>query len=160
MTPDRHVFTVGLYGKSETVFFAQLRDNRIDVFVDIRRRRGLRGSSYAFANSSALQSRLKAHDIAYLHELALAPSDELRTLQKQADKTSGVSKRMRQELSPEFVAGYLAQIESFDFRVFLESLGRRERLAFFCVESTPQACHRSLVAAEVHRRLGLQAVNL
>ena len=46
------VFTIGVYGWDEEDFAQALRDAAPDVFVDVRRRRGLRGSTYAWANST------------------------------------------------------------------------------------------------------------
>ena len=45
------IFTIGVYNSSETHFFDKLKNNHIDVFCDIRQRRGVRGRKYAFVNS-------------------------------------------------------------------------------------------------------------
>ncbi|MFN2179799.1 MAG: hypothetical protein ACK2UV_09955, partial [Candidatus Promineifilaceae bacterium] len=52
------IVTIGVYGFDETTFFQALKDAGVDTFCDIRRRRGVRGSRYAFANSKRLQKRL------------------------------------------------------------------------------------------------------
>lgn len=54
------VLTIGVYGKTESQFFDALKNADIDTFCDIRKRRGVRGSQYAFVNSTKLQSRLAA----------------------------------------------------------------------------------------------------
>lgn len=41
------LLTIGVYGKSETEFFDQLSRAGVDLFRDIRQRRGVRGSQYA-----------------------------------------------------------------------------------------------------------------
>ncbi len=46
------IVTLGVYGRSEAEFFATLQHAQVDLFCDIRRRRGVRGRDYAFANSS------------------------------------------------------------------------------------------------------------
>ena len=41
-----NVFTIGVYGSTENSFFEKLAQSRIDLFCDIRQRRGVRGSQY------------------------------------------------------------------------------------------------------------------
>ena len=52
------VLTIGAYGWDAETFFAALVRERVAVFCDLRRRRGVRGPEYAFANSERLQERL------------------------------------------------------------------------------------------------------
>ena len=52
------IYTIGVYGKTEDEFFRALEDNGIELFIDIRARRGMRGSKYSFVNSSYLQAEL------------------------------------------------------------------------------------------------------
>ena len=48
-------YTIGVYGKTETDFFTSLINKEIDLFCDIRQRRGVRGKKYSFVNSLKLQ---------------------------------------------------------------------------------------------------------
>ena len=82
-------FTIGVYNSTEQDFFKKLTDNRIDTFCDIRQRRAVRGSKYAFVNSIRLQNKLAELEIKYGHILQLAPPVEIRELQKQADLQKG-----------------------------------------------------------------------
>ena len=66
-----------------------------DLFVDVRQRRGVRGSKYAFLNSTRLQERLGALGIRYLHLKELAPTAEIRAIQKAKDAEDGGGKRVR-----------------------------------------------------------------
>ncbi len=66
--------TIGVYGFDEAGFFQALQDAGVDTFCDIRRRRGVRGSAYAFANSQRLQGRLAELGIRYIYRSDLAPS--------------------------------------------------------------------------------------
>ena len=50
------VLTIGAYGWDAETFFAALVRERVAVFCDLRRRRGVRGPEYAFANSARLQA--------------------------------------------------------------------------------------------------------
>ena len=85
---SRHltIFTIGVYGFSEDAFFTALKDHEIDLFIDIRARRGMRGAKYKFVNSSYLQAKLKEMGIGYAHLKELAPTPRIRGLQEQADQ--------------------------------------------------------------------------
>ena len=100
------VLTIGAYGWSEPAFFAALETAGVEVFCDVRRRRGVRGSEYAFVNSKRLQQRLAELGIAYVHRIDLAPSDEARQAQYAVDEATGVRKRARTELSDAFARAY------------------------------------------------------
>jgi len=142
-------FTTGVYNSTEHEFFKKLTDNRIDTFCDIRQRRAVRGSKYAFVNSNRLQNKLSELGIKYGHILQLAPPKEIRELQKQADLQKGELKRDRQELGEVFSSQYKNRIlDIFDFDTFIENLENigASRIVLFCVEERPEACHRSIVS--------------
>jgi uncharacterized protein (DUF488 family) len=143
--------TIGVYGYTEEVFFQTLRAAYVDHFVDIRRRRALRGTQYAFANSNRLQPRLAALGIRYLHRLDLAPSNATRQIQAIHDRLAKTARRQRSGLAPAFVAAYEREcLAGFDAEQFLIDLGPDAKVvALFCVEREPAACHRSLVAARL-----------
>ena len=77
---------MGVYGFTAEEFFSKLTQYKIDTFLDIRRRRAVRGSEYAFVNSNRLQSTLAEMNIRYRHILELAPTDEIRHIQEKTDK--------------------------------------------------------------------------
>ena len=52
------IYTMGVFGSTEQQFFEKLTENKIDIFCDIRQRRGVRGREYAFVNSNYLQRKL------------------------------------------------------------------------------------------------------
>jgi uncharacterized protein (DUF488 family) len=142
-------FTIGVYNSSEKEFFEKLTQNNIDTFCDIRQRRGVRGAKYSFVNSNRLQQRLNDLEIKYGYVPDLAPTTEIRELQKEIDEEKGELKRERQELGKIFVIEYKNRIlKNFDFEKFFESLDQigASRIALFCVEEHPEACHRSIVA--------------
>jgi uncharacterized protein (DUF488 family) len=139
--------TIGVYGFDEASFFQALQDARVDTFCDIRRRRGVRGSGYAFANSQRLQARLAELGIRYLHRPDLAPSLAVRQVQDAVDKAGKTAKRQRASLDPGFIDAYRREVlDGFDSRRFVEELGEAHVVALFCVERHPAACHRSLLA--------------
>ena len=156
------IVTLGVYGSTEAGFFAALSGARVDTFCDLRRRRGVRGVAYAFANRRRLKARLAELGIRYLHFKDLAPSQALREGQNAADRAERTAKRRRAGLSEAFVTGYRAErLGGFDSREFLERLGPETRVvALFCVERPPAACHRSLVAERLHHDLGLEVAHL
>ncbi len=149
--------TIGAYGFAEADFYQSLQAAKVDTFCDLRGRRGMRGPKYAFANSRRLQAGLVERGIRYLHFPPLAPSPELRDRQKAADEATHTTKRERLELSDDFIAGYEQEcLREFDSNRFVEQLGANARVAaLFCVERTPTACHRSLVARRLQEDLDL-----
>jgi uncharacterized protein (DUF488 family) len=155
-------FTIGVYGFTEDGFFDALRAAGIDTFCDLRRRRGVRGSEYAFVNAARLQQELAARGIAYRHFLELAPSRELREAQAAEDRAARVAKRQRTGLSDGFAAGYREEcLAGFDGAAFAAALGPdARRVVLFCVEREPSACHRSLVAERLERDLGAAVTHL
>ena len=154
--------TIGVYGSTADAFFDTLQGAAVDTFCDIRWRRGVRGSEYAFVNSKRLQKRLAELGIRYLHFRDLAPAPELRERQADADKMERTTKRKRTALGEIFMAGYCAEnLGAFDARKFVEQLGPDARVvALFCVEREPAACHRSLLAERLQRDLGVEVLHL
>lgn len=154
--------TIGAYGYDADSFFRALQDQQVDTFVDIRRRRGVRGSQYAFANSQRLQARLAELGIRYVYIHELAPTSAVRDRQHQADAATHTPKRARTSLSPAFVAAYEAEIlEAYSPGQFLDGLPDDARtVALFCVEKTPDACHRSLAATWLSADLGAPVIHL
>jgi uncharacterized protein (DUF488 family) len=156
------IITIGVYGFSETSFFEALVKAKVDTFCDIRMRRALRGSLYAFANSQHLQNRLNELGIKYLHLIELAPSQEIINTQKRVDKKSGIGQRKRTLLSPEFIDTFKKErLDQFKVDEFLAKVGEDARcVALFCVEREPAACHRSLVAQRLKDELGLEVEHI
>ena len=158
---SRRVLTIGAYGFEPEDFFGALEKAAADVFLDIRQRRGLRGSRYAFANVSRLTAELERRGIAYRHLKELAPDSDIRDLQRKADAAAGALKASRTELAPAFVEAYRAErIDHFDWDRLAMELELFQAPVLFCVERFPQGCHRSLVAPRLARLLDAEVVNL
>ncbi len=156
------LFTIGAYGFSAQSFVEALRLAGVDLFIDIRARRGMRGSAYAFANASRLESALAAAGIRYAHAKELSPSEAVRDAQRAADADAGIAKRDRSRLSEAFASAYRDQcLLGFDSRRFVEMhCNGSKRPVLFCVEREPAACHRSLVAERLAADLGIPVENL
>ena len=155
-------FTIGVYNSTEQEYFKKLTDNNIDTFCDIRQRRGVRGSQYAFVNSNRLQARLNELDIKYGHIIDLAPTTDIRELQKEVDNQQGELKRDRNKLGQVFTIAYKDIILSkFDFDSFIDKLDEvgANKVVLFCVEEKPEACHRSIVTDKL-QKLGYEITHL
>jgi uncharacterized protein (DUF488 family) len=155
------IATIGVYDFDGASFVTALDGAGVTQVIDIRQRRGVRGSQYAWANSERLQARLAAAQIGYEYHPELAPDTELRQLQYREDDRRGEGKRSRQTLAPEYVAQFTSEILNL---VPLEPLIRRLPVhgiaALLCVEATAQSCHRSLVAGRLHERFGFAVVDI
>ncbi|HWI94453.1 MAG TPA: DUF488 domain-containing protein, partial [Solirubrobacterales bacterium] len=118
---------------------------------DVRQRRGVRGSEYAWANARRLQASLEETGIGYSHLKELAPTTELRQAQYRADDRRGEGKRSRTLLAPEYASGYTEEIlDRVDLAPIVRWIGG-SKAALLCVERDPEACHRSLIAARLRR---------
>ncbi len=156
-------FTLGVYNSSEKEFFEKLTINQIDTFCDIRQRRGVRGKKYSFVNSNRLQQKLNDLEIKYGYIPELAPSSEVRELQKEIDSKKGILKRERHELGKIFIMAYKNKIlKNFEFELFLEQLEKvgANRVALFCVEEFPKACHRSIVTDKLKKLYNYPVVHI
>jgi uncharacterized protein (DUF488 family) len=155
------VATVGVYGFTGETFLAALRDAGVGLVVDVRQRRGVRGSEYAWANSARLQRALADAGIAYRHHRELAPTTELRQLQYREDARRGVGKRSRRELAPGYVRRYTEEIlDRADLGAVAAELPDDAVAALLCVERDPEACHRSLIAARLAAEYGVAVQHL
>ena len=156
-------YTIGVYNSTEKDFFKKLTDNNIDTFCDIRQRRGVRGSKYSFVNSNRLQGKLNDLEIKYGYIQGLAPTTEIRELQKEIDLEKGELKSERQVLGKIFTIEYKNKIlNHFDFDAFFEGLDQigASKIALFCVEENNEACHRSVVAERLSAKYNCKISHL
>ncbi len=157
----RTVATIGVYGTSLLRFLTALKSANVGLLIDVRQRRGVRGSDYAWANSLRLQAALAASSIAYSHRIELAPTTELRQLQYREDARLGEGKRSRSVLSPEYRRRYIAEIlEEVDLAGFVQSLPTARASALLCVERDARACHRSIIAERLRDDFAVDVVDL
>ena len=157
----RGVVTIGVYGFTGEAFLAKLRGADVELLLDVRQRRGVRGSEYAWANSRRLQGALNEAEIAYRHHPELAPTTELRRLQYAVDDRQGVGKRSRVALAPEYRERYIHEIlDHADLGAVVDELPRDAAGALLCVEADPEACHRSLIAERLAERHGVRVDHL
>jgi uncharacterized protein (DUF488 family) len=154
------IATIGVYGFDLETFLETLSGAGVELVLDVRQRRGVRGSEYAWANSRRLQDSLEEVGIGYSHLKELAPTTELRQAQYQADARRGEGKRSRTVLAPEYASGYTEQIlDRVDLAPIVKWIGG-SGAALLCVERDPEACHRSLIAARLQRDWGFSVADL
>jgi uncharacterized protein (DUF488 family) len=154
--PRTTAATIGIYGFSGVSFLRAVRSAGVRRVLDVRQRRGVRGSQYAWANSLRLQAALAAAAVAYSHHRELAPTTELRQLQYREDARLGVGKRSRVELSAQYRERYISEIlDHVDLGALLEEQPPDELFALLCVERDPEACHRSLIAERLAEDYGV-----
>ena len=150
-----------MYDWTLETFLDALREANVQLLLDVRQRRGVRGTEYAWANSQRLQGALAEVGIGYEHLPELAPTTELRRLQYAVDDERGVGKRDREVLAPEYVERYTAErLDPADLEELIAMLPAGGMGALFCVERDPEACHRSLVADRLAERYGLTVEHL
>jgi len=153
--------TIGVYGFDAEQFLQALAGAGVGALIDVRQRRGVRGSQYAWANSTRLQAALAGAGVEYRHMKELAPTTELRRLQYREDERRGEGKRSRTALAPEYARRYTAEIlDRADLTSIAELAAEGRRPALLCVERDPEACHRSLIAERLERECGLAAEHL
>lgn len=154
------IATIGVYGFDRESFLATLAVAKIDLLLDVRQRRGVRGSEYAWANARRLQAALAEAGIAYTHLKELAPTTEMRQLQYREDERVGEGKRSRTALAREYARRYTEEIlDPVDLGPIVQWIGSSSA-ALLCVERDPEACHRSLIAARLERDWGFSVENL
>jgi uncharacterized protein (DUF488 family) len=152
--------TIGVYGFDRESFLAALAGAGVELLLDVRQRRGVRGSEYAWANAGRLQAALAAAGTDYTHLKELAPTTELRQLQYREDDRRGEGKRSRTVLAPAYADGYTEQIlDHVDLGPIVRWIGRRSA-TLLCVERDPEACHRSLIGARLQRDFSFEIEHL
>jgi uncharacterized protein (DUF488 family) len=157
----RVVTTIGVYGWTLDAFVDALRRAGVGVVIDVRQRRGVRGSEYAWANVVRLQDALAKAGIDYRHHKELAPTTELRKLQYAEDETRGVGKRSRIELAPEYRRRYVQEIlDLVELDAIAAGLPADTVTALLCVERDAEACHRSLIAERLAAEHGSSVFHL
>jgi uncharacterized protein (DUF488 family) len=152
--------TIGVYGFDRESFLAALGGARVELLLDVRQRRGVRGSEYAWANAQRLEAALAEAGIAYTHLKELAPTTAMREAQYRWDEERGVGKRNRTVLAPVYVERYTEEVLD---RVELDPVVRwigEKPAALMCVERDAEACHRSLIAARLHEKFGFETRHL
>lgn len=134
----KRVYTIGFTKKNAETFFEILRDHSIDVLIDTR-----------INNTSQLAGFTKEEDlkyflkkicgIDYIYRPDFAPTKEL--LKEWRDK------RIKWE---QYERQYLFMLENRGtYKKFLEDFANYDNVCLLCSESTPEHCHRRLLAEKL-----------
>jgi uncharacterized protein (DUF488 family) len=142
-----------VHGWTAEQFLTTLAAADVRLLLDVRQRRGVRGSEYAWANARRLETALENAGVDYQHRRELAPTTELRALQYAEDARLGEGKRSRTVLAPAYVARFEREIlADVDLGRILRAMPGDGATALLCVERDARACHRSLVALRLADR--------
>src|ERR1700709_2352725 len=137
----RALATIGVYGADLESFLATLREAGVDLVLDVRQRRGVRGAEDAWANARRLEGSLREAGIVYQHLPELAPTTSMREAQYEADAARGEGKRSRTVLAEAYVERYTEEVlDRADLDKLVRFIGRSTP-ALFCVEREAAACH-------------------
>lgn len=129
------IYTMGFAQKNAERFFNLIRDNEIEVLIDIR-----------LNNKSQLAGFTKGNDLPfllkeicnckYVHKIDYAPTkDILSAYQKKEIDWRGYEER------------FLPLIERRKIAIdFEKSFSNYKKVCLLCTEPTPEMCHRRLVA--------------
>ena len=141
------IVTIGAYGYDADRFFAALQGAGVDTFCDVRRRRGVRGSEYAFANRARLEARLAELGIRYVFvgdSLGGRPDDPACYVDGRVDYD-----RVREQ--PFFQRG-IERVQA--------AHAQQSRVVLMCSEGKPEQCHRTKLIGETLVALGIPVVHI
>ncbi len=132
----------------------------IDLLLDVRQRRGVRGSEYAWANAGRLQAAMAEAGIGYTHLKELAPDHRAaraavprgRPARRGQALPHGPRPRVRPSLHEQI-------LDPADLDPLVSWIGAA-KAALLCVERDPEACHRSLIAARLRDEYGFGVEHL
>ncbi len=156
------VVTIGVYGFSQATFLAALDDAGVRLLLDVRQRRGVRGSEYAWANSVRLQEALaeRRHRLPPPRRSWRPPRSCAGSSTARTRGSASASERVR-ELAPEYRRRYTKEIlDRVDLAPIVESLPADAATALLCVERDAEACHRSLIAERMAAEHGVSVRHL
>ena len=143
------LFTMGFTQKSASEFFKIIKDNKVDILIDVR-----------LNNRSQLAGFTKGPDLAfflneiancdYAHELIFAPDKELLDGYKKGSISWEEYTKIYQKL--------MVDRKAVDY--FKSTFMNRDNVLFLCSEAKPLNCHRRLLAEMIASDAGFQIVHL
>lgn len=125
--------TIGFAGKTAEEFFQLLTEAGVQRLVDIRQHR--EGQLSGFAKYPDVAFFLeRVAQIAYSHELLLAPTPELLAAYRESQDW------------PAYEAGFFALMQAREIPESLDTSQWPAVVALLCSEPGPEKCHRRLIA--------------
>lgn len=133
------IFTIGTNGKSAKEFFETLRNNSIDVLIDIRLNNKSQLAGFAKGGEEYLGYFLdKICNIEYIHDSYLAPTEEI------------LNKYHKDNNWSDYVEKFNLLIKQRNIReYFLKTYGSHKNICLLCAEKTAEQCHRRLIAEAI-----------
>jgi uncharacterized protein (DUF488 family) len=148
MSSGRWIATIGYEGATQDTLVAALRDAAIDLLVDVRAVANSRRPGFS---KRSLTAALEEADIEYLH---------LRGLGTPAAGRAAARAGRHEEMHGIF-AQHMQTLEAQDDLFLLaELVGAGRKACLLCLEASHEHCHRTLVAAALDARLGVQVRHL
>src|SRR4051812_26934297 len=102
--------TIGVYGFDGAGFIRALREAGVGIVLDVRQRRGVRGSEDAGETSNRRGGARREAGIGYPHLPERAPATEMRQLQSREDERGGEGKRPRPARAPKSARRYTEEV--------------------------------------------------
>lgn len=144
------IYTIGFTQKTAREFFEKIKENNIDMLIDIR----LNNASQlaGFAKGKDLEFFLKKIcNCEYVHDDFFAPTKELldnyrskKTSWKQYEEEFADIMKTR-DITSRFKNNYI----------------KKDRICLLCTEPTPEQCHRRLVAEHLKNNIeGIEVVHI
>lgn len=134
------IYTIGFAKKSLRKFINLLQDAGVTMLIDTR----LNNTSQlaGFAKKKDLEYILELVGIEYVHELALAPTENMLKDYK--------NKKITWE---RYAESYLEQIEARKVFNLVSNHMSGETISFLCSEDQPDHCHRKILAEYIQKNL-------
>lgn len=142
MTIMTKIFTIGTNGKSPRDFFKLLKNNSIDLVVDIRLNNKSQLAGFAKGGDDYLGYFLNdLFGIKYIYDPYFAPTDDiLENYHKDHDWDK-------------YVVEFSSIIEKRNFKYYFNNkYSTFNKICFLCAEETPEKCHRRLVAESITKK--------
>ena len=136
-----NIYTIGFTKKTAEQFFTLIKENKIEILVDIR-----------LNNKSQLAGFTKGDDLKYFlsticnceysHCAEYAPTKQLLDNYKKGNVSWD-----------EYVLTYIPLIQNRDgVSKFLRQFGQYNNICLLCSEPTPEQCHRRLLAEMIQQQ--------
>lgn len=131
------IYTIGFTKKTARQFFELLKKNGIKKVIDIRLSN--KSQLAGFAKGEDLKYFLELLGIEYVHDVTLAPTEELRKMYNDKGKKMSFA---------DYTVTFKEIMEKRQCIPKLKKLDL-DKVCFLCSEEKPDKCHRKLVVDDV-----------
>lgn len=140
------IYTIGYTKKSAEDFFSLLKQNGVELLIDIRLNN--KSQLSGFTKEQDLQFFLGIFNIEYRYCPEFAPTKEL------------LSAYQRKEVSwKEYEIQFDKIMEQRgDYKYFIDRFGKYKKICLLCSEPSAVKCHRRLVAEKIKNWYSLECI--